>query len=127
MKLNNKYNSQILRYTIAAVFLYFGISQATNPANFIGYLPNFLFESNMAQTIVLVNGIFEIIASILLIIGLKTKIVAWLLAIHLGAITFEMGFTQTGARDFGLTMATIIIALQGPDNWCLDYKMRKKK
>lgn len=128
MRTLNNLSGPILRYGMALVFLYFGISQIVDTANFLGYLPNFLFNTSFASTLILINGVFEIIASILLIIGYKTRIVATILALHLALITFEVGWSQTGIRDFGLTIATTAIALQGPDIWCLDKKfMRGKK
>lgn len=127
MRSLSKYSGPLLRYGMAVVFLYFGISQIVDTNNFLGYLPNFLFNTSFASTLILINGVFEIIASILLIIGFKTRIVAILLALHLALITFEVGWSQTGIRDFGLTIATIAIALQGPDNWCLDKKFLRGK
>ena len=52
----------VLRYGLGLVYLWFGISQLINPGNFIGYLPTFLFNSSFAQSFVIINGVFEIIA-----------------------------------------------------------------
>ena len=120
-----KYAPILLRYCIALVYLWFGISQVLNPKDFIGYLPDFLFNSGYANTVVLANGIFEIIAAILLITGLFTRIIALLLGLHLLAITVEVGYGEIGVRDFGLTIATITVALWGEDDWCLSKKWKK--
>lgn len=126
MKLKMKeYAPIVLRFGLAAVFFWFGISQIIDPAYFRGYLPTFMFSLSYAHGIVIANGIVEIILAILLTLGYFTRIVAALLALHLLVITFEVGlFTETGARDFGLTMAMVAIALHGPDKWCLEKKKK---
>jgi uncharacterized membrane protein YphA (DoxX/SURF4 family) len=121
-----KYAIPVLRYGLAAVFLWFGINQVINPDNFIGYLPQFLFDSGYAKMFVMANGIFEIIASGLLIAGYFTRWIALILALHLFAITFEVGYGETGARDFGLALSTLVIFLHGPDELCLDTKLKNK-
>jgi len=120
-----KFAPIILRYGIGLVYLWFGISQLLNPANFVGYLPDFIFNSSYATTFVLINAVFEIIASILLISGIFTRIVAILLALHLLAITIDVGYGEIGVRDFGLTIATITIFLWGEDEWCMEKKWKK--
>ena len=123
----SQYALPVLRYGLALVFFWFGISQLLDPDYFIGYLPDFLFFSGYAQQIVIANGIGELILATLLAVGLFTRIAAILLAIHLAIITFEVGLlTETGARDFGLTIAVIAIALAGPDKLCLDKRRLKK-
>ncbi len=120
-----KYAMPVLSYGLAAVFLWFGINQLINPNNFIGYLPQLIFDSGYAKTFVIANGIFEIIASIMLITGLFTRWVALLLALHLMAITLELGYGEVAVRDFGLSIATFVIFLNGPDQLCLDTRLKK--
>jgi uncharacterized membrane protein YphA (DoxX/SURF4 family) len=120
-----KFAPIILRYGIGLVYLWFGISQLLSPENFVGYLPDFIFNSSYATTFVIINGIFEIIASILLLSGIFTRIVAILLALHLLAITIDVGYGEIGVRDFGLTIATITIFLWGEDEWCMEKKWKK--
>lgn len=116
----------VLRYAMGLVFLWFGINQLINPNNFIGYLPTFIFNSSYAVTFVYANGIFEIIAGTLLILGILVRWVAALLALHLIAITFDLGYSELAVRDFGLAVATIAIWLWGEDTWCLGKKWKKK-
>ena len=115
----------ILRYGLGLVYLWFGISQLVNPGNFIGYLPGFLFNSGYAGTFVIINGVFEIIAGTLHILGIFTRIVAALLALHLIAITFDLGYGEVAVRDFGLAVATIVVFLWGVDSWCMERKWIK--
>lgn len=121
-----KYSPQLLRLSMTAVFLWFGINQLFDPANFIGYLPEFLFSSPFAQQIVIANGIFEIIFGGLLALGLFTRISSFILGLHLIVITFELGYGATAIRDFGLALATLAVTLKGPDAWCLDTKLKSR-
>lgn len=122
-----KYAPIILRIGMSLVFFIFAYMQLTDPYNFIGYLPDFLFDTGFARQIVYANAIFEILFGLLLILGLFTRLAAFLLAVHLAVITYEIGFRMDGIRDFGLTVATFAIWLNGPDAWSLDKKWRKKK
>lgn len=122
-----KYSSVVLRAGIAVVFLWFGFSQLKNPSMWIRMLPDFLQSSG--NTFVYVNGIFEITFATLLLLGLYTRFVSLILGLHLLSITFFVVDGPTGARDFGLSLATLAIFLIGADEFCLDkiLKERKKK
>jgi uncharacterized membrane protein YphA (DoxX/SURF4 family) len=99
----------VLRLGLAGVYFYFGISQLLKPDDWVTMVPNWvLILSNLEPvTIVLVNGIFEIVFAALLLLGWWASWVSFLLAAHLLVITINLGFTPVGVRDFGLTMATI--------------------
>jgi len=117
----------VVRVGMSLVFLWFGINQLFLPGNFIGYLPPFIFDSAYANTAVMANGIFEIIFGSLLLTGFFTRIVALILALHLSAITVQLGYGETAVRDFGLTFATLSIAIGGADKLCLEtYLMNRE-
>ncbi len=80
-----------------------------NASQWAGIVPEWAVNLSMmsAETVVMFNGIFEIVFAALLALGLWTKWVSILLAAHLGVITVTMGYTPTGVRDFGLTLATL--------------------
>ena len=108
----------VLRYGLAAMFLWFGFSQLLDSVNWVSWVPDWapvLLHIPPAM-IVLGNGLFEVIAGFLLAAGLLVRPVAALLALHLALITVEIGLTAIGARDFGLTMATIALALLWPSD-----------
>ena len=73
----------------------------------------------------MINGVFEVIASVMLISGVFVRIVAALLALHLLAIAVDLGYGDVAVRDFGLTIATIGIFLWGEDEWCLKKRWKK--
>jgi uncharacterized membrane protein YphA (DoxX/SURF4 family) len=124
--LNKNIAPVILRYGLSLVFIWFGINQLLNPSNFLGYLPNFIFSSDYASTFVIINGLFEIILSLFLIAGKFTRIVAFILSLHLIGIIFELGYGEVAIRDFGLLVATLSIMFYGPDSLSMDKRRRKK-
>ena len=122
-----EYGPIILRISLSLVFLWFGLTGVFNTDYLIGYVPD--FASNLPislESIVILNGIFEIVLGTLLIIGLFTRIVAFILFLHTLIIMFLLGYNDVAVRDFGLAFATLAIAFNGPDNWSLDRKYRNK-
>jgi uncharacterized membrane protein YphA (DoxX/SURF4 family) len=109
----------VLRFGIAAVFLWFGIQQVAEPDKWTKMLPDWGFLKTLPsfftpQKIILINGIFEIIGAVLLILNIFTRVVAFILAVHLAVITWSFGLSPTGVRDGGLTLATFALFLLGP-------------
>lgn len=118
------YAPVVLRLSLTAVFVWFGVSQLSNAAAWTSLVPEWAtgISGMSATTIVQLNGIFEVIAASLLAIGVYAPLVAALLAVHLFVITSHLGMTAIGVRDFGLSFATLSIALFGDDNYCVTYK-----
>jgi uncharacterized membrane protein YphA (DoxX/SURF4 family) len=119
----------VLRVGIALVFLWFGTDQLMNPENWSGTIPQSVVDMSgmSAETIVYLNGGFEVIFCLALLVGLFTRIAALLLALHLMSILFVVGYNHIGVRDFGLMMATLSIFLHGPDSYSLDSYIARKK
>ncbi len=125
MKLE-KFAKPLLRISMSLVFLYFGFQQITSPAEWAGFIPNFaLIFGLAAEKLVILNAVLELSLGSLLILGLFTRIASLILSIHLFIISLTLGFNDLGARDFGLSLATLAIFLNGPDKYCLDNKLRK--
>lgn len=113
----------VLRVALALVFFWFGTQQLNNPASWVRFLPGFLSGLPVAlTTVVALNGWFEIMAAMALLVGLYTRVVAGLLALHLLGITLTLGLNAIGIRDFGLTFAALALALQGAGPWSFDKK-----
>jgi len=123
-----KENAAILvRIAVSLVVLWFGLNQIFNRELLIGYLPQFAYALPIEPlTFILINGIFETIFGLLLIIGLFTRISSFLLTLHILGIAFSLGYNDIAIRDYGLAIITFAIFLHGPDKWCLDNKLRKK-
>lgn len=117
---------RVLRYGLVLVFLYFGISQLLAPGDWTGWLPVWTESLPLApETLILMNGTFETVLALALLAGFWTRLAATLLGLHLAAITLEIGLTEIGVRDFGLTVATLALALLGPDRWTIDARTNR--
>jgi len=128
MNVNKEYGPIVLRYGLVLVFLFFSISQLLNPVPWSGLIPEFITGMGIsAVTMVIINAVAELILLALLASGLFTRIVGFLMGLHLLSIVWILGFTPIGARDFGLAMAAFSVFFNGPDKWCLDNKLMKKK
>ena len=122
-----EYGPIVLRISLSLVFLWFGLTGVFNTEQFIGYVPEFAYSLPISiESIVILNGVFEIILGILLITGLFTRIIAFILFLHTLIIMFLLGYNDIAVRDFGIALATLAIAFNGPDNWSLDRRLKKK-
>jgi uncharacterized membrane protein YphA (DoxX/SURF4 family) len=115
----------VLRIMAVVIFLYFGLNQLSSPSSWVSFLPQFIGKSYMAIVFVKINGLFEVISAILILLGAYTRIVAGILSIHLLTIAITIGFTATGVRDFGLAISLLALMCSGAgvlsvDNF--DYK-----
>jgi len=99
----------LLRFGLVGVYLYFGFSQLIETERWAPIIPDWAttVSTLTPHTIVIANGIFEIIFAALLALGWWVRPVSFILAAHLAVITVTMGFNAAGARDFGLTLATL--------------------
>ena len=122
-----KYAPLILRTGIAIVFLWFGFSQIKNPAQWAGMIPSYASFLPFEQTtLIYFNGGFEIIFATLLLLGLLTRFVSFLLGLHLLHIVTLVGYGAIGARDLALAIATFSIFLNGADEFCLDKILKRR-
>jgi uncharacterized membrane protein YphA (DoxX/SURF4 family) len=110
-----------LRISMGLVIVWFGIQQVTDPSSWLAYLPPWTTALPISQmTIVYLNGTFEVIFGVFLILGFYTRIVALILALHLLDIAYTVGYGAIGVRDFGLAMSTGAIFLYGADAFSFD-------
>ncbi len=122
------FSSIILRVGLGLVIIWFGWQQASNPSAWIAYLPTFIKNFSISSTSLIypytkdlsvwvyLNGWFELVFGALLIIGFYTRIVAFILALHLFNIIFAVGYNEIGVRDFGLFIALLSIFLHEAKN-----------
>lgn len=110
-----KWGFRILRIGLALIFIWFGKEQLMNPGSWIGYVPSWA-ESIFPNTekLVLLNGLFELVAAFLLIMNVFTRVVALILAVHLLVIALAIGINPVGVRDIGLSIAALSLALVHP-------------
>jgi uncharacterized membrane protein YphA (DoxX/SURF4 family) len=112
----------VLRVGIAVVFMWFGYHQLINQTMWISLIPHWMISLTgmSARTIVIANGVFEVLMSLLLIFGYRLRTVGILLSLHLLMIICDVGLSAIGMRDVGLMFATISIALYGADAHSVD-------
>ncbi|MCX6755770.1 MAG: DoxX family membrane protein [Candidatus Nomurabacteria bacterium] len=111
----------ILRLVFAFVFFYFGFAQLGNASMWTSYLPSWVGSLPISEyKFVLLNGWFEIISAVLLVLGAYVRPVALLLALHLFGIAASIGIDPTGVRDIGLAGATFAISLLGAGPFSVD-------
>jgi uncharacterized membrane protein YphA (DoxX/SURF4 family) len=114
MKNNFSFTSvNVLRIGISLVVLWFGTQQLLSPENWTGFLPSFIDSLPLSQiTFIYLNGLFEIIASLLLILNIWKKVVSALLALHMLGIVFTLGYNAIAVRDFAIFIALLSIFLE---------------
>lgn len=120
----NKYSPVVLRYGITIVVLWFSIQQFLHTDNWVAYVPDGVVSMShlSAKMLVYINASFEMLFGFILLLGLKTRISALLLSLHIFEIMYTVGYGEIGVRDFGLAVATFSVFMNGPDKLCLDYK-----
>lgn len=106
-----QYALPVLRIGLALVILWFGVNQLLSPDTWTTWVPDWASAFADAKTIVYLNGGFEVIAGLLLLVGLFVPWVAVLLFLHLLLIIFEIGMTPTGVRDFGIAVGLLALAM----------------
>lgn len=124
---NQRYSTVIIRVGLALVLLWFGIDEIANPKNWLGYVPPWIAPSPAfnIESLIILNGILEIMVGILLLIGFCTRIVAFIAALHLLFITIMVGYNDIGVRDFGLLAMAISLIFSGAGDFSLDNKKGK--
>ena len=115
------YAPTVVRVGVSLVFLWFGSSQLSDVQAWTAWLPAWTAMLPIgAETLVRLNGSFEVLFGALLLLGFYIRPVALLLALHMFQIAFMMGYGEIGVRDFGLAMATTSVFLHGADRFTLD-------
>lgn len=127
MQNTERFAPLVLRIGIALVFVWFGTQQLINPSLWVGFVPEPFQDIFLpVETLVRLNGWAELVLALMLVLGFWLRIVGVLLFLHLFMIALEAG-GAIGVRDFGLSIASLTIALMKPDDWSLDAFFEKKK
>ena len=118
----------VLRFGLVALFLWFGFSQVINSAEWVSWVPVWptALTGLSAETLVFLNGGFEVILGILLAAGFYTRLAALLLSFHLLLIAYELGYNDIGVRDFALAVATLSLSMFQPDRFTLDKRWNRQ-
>jgi uncharacterized membrane protein YphA (DoxX/SURF4 family) len=116
------YGITIIRVGLSGVLLWFGANQLIDVESWIGYVPEFVpvLLGIPAGTLVLANGAIEIASGILLLLGAFSRIVAFVMGVHLVLIAASLGNTAVAVRDWGLAAALIGLVFTGAGAWSVD-------
>lgn len=119
----------VLRLGLAALFLWFGLSQVVAPAEWLAWVPAWATTLSWIspETLILFNGGFESVFGIALALGFRVRLTALLLSLHIFFIAYEVGYNDIGVRDFAIGVSTLAVALSTPDTFTLDHSMRKDR
>lgn len=117
----------VVRVGLSLVFLWFGSQQLMHTESWVGIVPDWAasLSGMSASTLVLLNGGFEVIFGLAMLVGFFTRTAALLLALHMFQIVSIVGYNDIGVRDFGLAMATLSVFLHGMDKLCLDARLSR--
>lgn len=115
-----EYAPFVLRVALAAVVMWFGAQQLMAPDMWVSWVPVWTNVFGMTpETLVFINGSFEVVAGALLLAGIFTRAVAFFLFVHMAVLVWEFGATPVGVRDFGLAMGLLTLALDDRSKWAL--------
>ena len=103
------HNGFIMRIFLAFVFLWFGVSEFADPANWVSYMPSFVSVLGLdANFLVVIHGLFLIVLSFCLIFKLFLRIASFAAILILLQITFgllvisKFEINEIVVRDIGL-------------------------
>lgn len=116
------YGLLVIRIGLAGVLLWFGAQQLVDSVNWIGYVPEYAtaLSGFDARAIVFANGSVEIVSGLLLLVGFLTRIVAFVMFVHLATIALSLGVNELGVRDWGLAAAFLGLVFTGGGALALD-------
>lgn len=117
-----KYAPTILRLGLVFVFIWFGLTQLLDQSMWTSLIPTGLTKATgiNAETFVIINGTFEVFMAVLLAFGIRVRLVAALLFLHMFAIIGDLGLNAIAIRDIGLMLALLSVSFYGPDECCAD-------
>jgi len=119
-----RFSPVLVRTGLGLVLLWFGISQIVTPEMFLGYLPAYVTGFGFdAGLMILLNGVLDALLGVLLLVGLFTRITAFVVLLHLVHIVFALGYNDIAVRDVGLSFMALAVLVYGPDMWSVDRRM----
>ncbi len=111
----------LLRLSMSIIILWFGYQQIVDANSWLGFLPPWTTSLPISQIdLIYLNGTFEIVFGIFLLLGFYTRFAAVMLALHLFDITYTVGYDAIGVRDMGLAMSTLVVFFYGADSLSVD-------
>ena len=113
----------VLRATLGAVFLLFGIDKFRHPDRWVYWVPQWVGDYIDPSTFIFLGGIFETLIAVLLISGLFTRLAALASALFFISVLVFIGADDTTTRDIGLLGEALALILSGGGKWSLDGRL----
>ncbi len=113
-----QYAPIVLRIGMSLLLIWFGLTNIFTPQTLVGYLPSW-FTFIAPLTFMVMNGIFELVIGVALLLGILTRTAALLGALHILGIGLSLGYNDIAVRDIGLAIAMFVVFLDGPDKFCV--------
>lgn len=113
----------VLRLGLAAVVLFFSYKQFAAPDMWVKQIPAYVVNLGLLAplTIIKLNAWFELLAGLALLAGFWTRLVGFLLFLHVGQIAINLGLgSPVGMRDVGLSLGYLAAGMFGPSRWSVD-------
>lgn len=117
------HNGFIMRVFLAFVFVWFGISEITDPANWISYMPSFISNWNIdGNFLVQIHGAILVFLSFCLIFKFYLRLTSFLMVLIMLQITFGLFLiskfepNEIIVRDIGLLGLAVGIWLKELNN-----------
>ncbi len=124
LKSKKDYATALIRISLALVLLWFGIDQLRNPDYWVGFIPPW-FGSLLPieiNTFIMHNGIIEVLLGLLLLVGFYTRVVAFIVFLHLLSIAVAVGYNDIAIRDLGLSMMALSLVFSGAGKLSFDER-----
>ncbi|MBI5065158.1 DoxX family membrane protein [Candidatus Woesearchaeota archaeon] len=109
MKVN--FGKLVLKVSLALLLLWFGISQVSDAKSWLGWIsPSVerLIPFDLG-TFVLINGSFEIILGLVLLLGFFPKLASLITFLHIFGIALSLGYNDIAIRDFALALSALAL------------------
>jgi uncharacterized membrane protein YphA (DoxX/SURF4 family) len=122
-----KFATLVLRAGLGAVFVWYGIDKTIHPEIWGGWVPA-MVKSVLPVSVALflkAQGVAEITAGVLLLLGKFTRLAALTTALFLASILIFIGPNDVTVRDIGLLGAALSLFLTGSDFFSLDRTKRR--
>jgi len=106
-----------LRFSLGAIFLYFGIQAILDPNTAMSYIPAYAEAIFANSTFILIWGIVEVLVGIALIVGVYVKYTSLIAAALLVPIIISVGLNEVAYRDVVILLAAVHLAFEPAYLW----------
>ncbi len=101
----------ILRVSLGLLLLWFGISQVSDAKSWLGWISpavERLIPFDLG-TFILINGSFEILLGLTLVLGFFPKLASLIAFLHIFGIALSLGYNDVAIRDFALAFSALAL------------------